>query len=219
MVNANKVGIFVQARLGSTRLPGKALYPFASKTVLTYLLDRLKESFPDATLKVLTSNEIEDQALKFYLESQGFKCLSYDIDQNDVLERFYLAAEASEVDTIVRLTGDNPLLDISFLKSSLLKHIEQNLCFSSTRIIEDKKVKRFSPKGNTFDIFKRSCLVEVREGELSEYDREHVIPAMYAHFNCEVISYYKFSNKDDVEDLSIDTSSDYIAMSKLISEE
>ena len=103
------IGIIVQARMGSTRLPGKILKPFYDgKTLLETLLDNLHK-VADAKVIVATSvNENNDELEVFLKEKRE---LVFRGSENDVLDRYIKAAEVNSVDGIVRICSDNPFMD------------------------------------------------------------------------------------------------------------
>lgn len=103
------IGIIIQARMGSTRLPGKILKPFyGGKTLLETLLDNLHKVKDSKVIIATSVNENNDQ-LESFLHEKGE--LVYRGSENDVLDRFIKAAEANGVDGIVRICSDNPFLD------------------------------------------------------------------------------------------------------------
>ena len=103
------IGIIIQARMGSTRFPGKILKPFyGGKTLLETLLDNLHK-VADAKVIVATSvNENNDELEVFLKEKRE---LVFRGSENDVLDRYIKAAEANCVDGIVRICSDNPFMD------------------------------------------------------------------------------------------------------------
>ena len=107
--NSPKVGIIIQARMGSTRLPGKILKPFhENHSILDIILDKFHE-IKGAKVIVATSTNEENDALEEYLISRGENVFRG--SENDVLERFIDAAEKYDVDSIIRICSDNPFLD------------------------------------------------------------------------------------------------------------
>lgn len=104
-----KIGIIVQARMGSTRLPGKILKPFyGGKTLLETLLENLHKVEGVKVIVATSTNENNDQ-LESFLKQKGE--LVFRGSENDVLDRFIKAAEANDVDGIIRICSDNPFMD------------------------------------------------------------------------------------------------------------
>ena len=107
------LGIIVQARMASTRLPGKILKDFyRGYTILDIILQKLHR-IPDAVVVVATSTNEADDALAAYLSDKGERV--YRGSENDVLQRFIGAAEENGIDGIVRICSDNPFLDVDGL--------------------------------------------------------------------------------------------------------
>lgn len=104
-----KVAAVIQARMGSTRLPGKVLMPVAGKPLLEHIIDRLRLSRTVDTIVIATSDRSCDDPLVTFAEGQGVELVRG--AENNVLQRFGLAAEAVGADVIVRVTGDSPLID------------------------------------------------------------------------------------------------------------
>ena len=103
------VGIIVQARMGSSRLPGKVLMPFYdSKTLLETLLDCLHK-LENVKVVVATSVSENNNELELFLQQRGE--IVFRGSENDVLERFIQAAEKNSIDGIVRICSDNPFMD------------------------------------------------------------------------------------------------------------
>src|SRR5690349_1171001 len=101
-----KTEIYVQARMGSTRLPGKVMLPIVGKPALQLLIERLRRvSEVDAVVILTTINRVDDQIVSFCKE-KGIDCLRG--SEEDVLSRYYDAAEQRKPDAIVRITSDCP---------------------------------------------------------------------------------------------------------------
>jgi spore coat polysaccharide biosynthesis protein SpsF len=99
----------VQARMSSTRLPGKVLLPLAGKPVLEHVVDRVSYCQTIDKVVVATSIDASDDAIKQWCDSRDVSC--YRGSLHDVLDRYYHAAREYEADTIVRITADCPAID------------------------------------------------------------------------------------------------------------
>ena len=107
-------GFIIQARLGSSRLPGKALLFFRGSTIIGSILDQLIEAGVSKTsICIATSTSKLDDVLSLYLEGLGYRMFRG--DEEDVLSRFQGAAVATEFKNIIRLTGDNPRLNLGLI--------------------------------------------------------------------------------------------------------
>ena len=202
--------VFIQARLSSSRLPGKVLYPFRGKPLIIYLLNSLSHKIFHQNIIVLASGNDVDTALEFVVNQAGYKCLRYDIDEDDVLNRFLLATRQVNAKHIVRLTADNPLYDVSFLEEAVEHYVSSGKQLASTRTIHNQIIKRYAPKGLSIDIFSASLLEKVAPLAKDPYDREHVIPKMFEVTECQILKYPSYDPLNDTQTLSIDTAKDYL---------
>ncbi|KGO97186.1 hypothetical protein Q767_00855 [Flavobacterium enshiense DK69] len=112
------MAFFIQARLGSTRLPGKVLLPFyENNSILDLLVQNIKSNFSNISLVLCTSINNSDDLIAGFCKKKGIDCFRG--SENNVLGRFLEASDFYNVSTIVRVCADNPFLDILFLKELL----------------------------------------------------------------------------------------------------
>ncbi len=104
-----RIEIFIQARMGSTRLPGKVLKKVSGKALLDYLVERLADAKEVDGVVILTSIEEADDVIEHFCQERGIAC--YRGSENDVLDRYYQTALQRKPDGIVRVTADCPLVD------------------------------------------------------------------------------------------------------------
>ena len=104
-----KIIALVQARMGSTRFPGKVLKSIINKPMIELLLTRLSQSIELDEIIVATSEEKQNNQLKTFVEALGYRCSLG--SEKDVLNRFYESAKSASADVVVRITGDCPLVD------------------------------------------------------------------------------------------------------------
>ena len=116
-----RVGIVIQARIGSTRLPGKILMPIGTKSLLGHILCRLMKLHHPAQIVIATSDSSRDDIVKGFCESHSVAC--YRGSDNNVLDRYYQCAVQYGFHHIVRLTGDNPFFDIEELHNLIEYHL------------------------------------------------------------------------------------------------
>ena len=107
------LGIVIQARMGSTRLPGKVLRPIAGKALLDHVLGRLGDFRRDAGIVVATSSLAQDDAIEAHCRS---RVACFRGSEQDVLDRYFRCASAYGFEHFVRLTADNPFTDIEELE-------------------------------------------------------------------------------------------------------
>ncbi|MCX7025463.1 MAG: NTP transferase domain-containing protein [Spirochaetes bacterium] len=157
-------GIIAQARLDSTRLPRKALLPFAGTTLLGSALRRLSRI--PAKVRVLAVDEASLAELTPVAEEAGFEIMAGPKD--DVLLRFELVIRAYGMDRVVRATGDNPLVSPE-LAVLLLKSAKRT----------DYAGYEGMPVGLGVEIVDAGALLEASEEAEDAYEREHVCPFLY----------------------------------------
>ncbi len=104
-------GIIIQARTGSTRLHNKILLPFyKEQRIIDILIENIKTSYPDKVIVLATTNRPQDDVLAQVASEAGIHCFRG--DEDDVLARFIGAADAYEIDKLVRVCSDNPFLQV-----------------------------------------------------------------------------------------------------------
>jgi spore coat polysaccharide biosynthesis protein SpsF len=173
---------FVQARMGSTRLPGKVLEPLAGWPALLRIIERL-ERVPglDGSV-VVTSSEPRDDVLEMLCEDTGVPCIRG--SEADVLDRFHVAAQALEPSLIVRITADCPLVDPEVVSALLaLYQSAPKVVYASvaTGAVAARPGFRRFPDGLDAEVISAAALDEAwREAE-SAFDREHVTPFIWRH--------------------------------------
>ena len=107
------VGAIVQARLGSTRLPGKALLDIAGTSMVARVLDRTRRAQTIDRVILATTATSQDDRLVEYV--RGLPVEVYRGDEDDVLDRYYQTAKHYALDVVVRITSDCPLLAPSLI--------------------------------------------------------------------------------------------------------
>lgn len=207
--------IVIQARMGSTRLPGKVLLDFCGKPLMKFQIDLLHKYNLVKDIIVATSINNANNELVDYCKKNNINVFRG--SEEDVFSRYYLIAQNSKYDHIIRLTGDNPLPNYLILKKAIKYHVNGDYDLTTTRTInKNSEVISFVPKGQSVDIIKKDTLVSINYSLLSDFEKEHVIPFFYKH-NKFKIKYIKYE-KNKGQSFSIDTEEDYKRISKLIEE-
>lgn len=201
------LGIIIQARLGSTRLPAKILKPFQSKTILSYLVDKL--SVLDIPVIIATTTSVSDDQLVDYLEEKNYKY--YRGSEKNVLERYIKSAEHFGVDNIIRITSDNPFLDIDILKNQI-KIFEENPNNDYWSFTLNNKPTVLSHIGIFAELVSLDALKFLRDNFDDPSYNEHVTSGVYnnpenfkIHFTDITNEFSKYSKVR----LTIDTPEDY----------
>ena len=166
----------VQARTGSTRLPGKVLLPLGDRPVLRWALDRVARSNRLDQVVVATSTAPGDDRLAAACEAWGFACFRG--SEDDVLGRFLLAAEAFGADRIVRVNADNPLVEPVYVDRLLEAVEEGGVDYASYRRGDGKPVMLTALSFFT-EAMTMACLRRAAETIADRFDREHVTLGIY----------------------------------------
>jgi spore coat polysaccharide biosynthesis protein SpsF len=165
----HSVVAIIQARMASTRLPGKALLELAGKPVLTHVIERVREANVGRII-VATTNSSQDDPISDLVRELGVSC--YRGATHDVLGRFYIAHGlfAPDADIIARITADCPFLD-----PKLLRCVTQKIAGGY-----DYVGVRGAPDGYHQEAFTARSLAIAHRLAVTPYDREHVVPFMLA---------------------------------------
>jgi glutamate-1-semialdehyde 2,1-aminomutase len=198
----DQVAVILQARTGSSRLPGKVLADLAGRPMLTFLVERLRRC-PSVDKFILATTELqEDNNLAELGESLGLAVARG--SKQDVLLRFALAVEFTDAPVIVRITGDCPFVDPGLIDEMLEEFRGQEIdyysnCFSPTY-----------PDGLDIEIFTRSALLLAQSECSDAAQREHVTPWIRESGRCRIAEkrhHFDYSamrwTVDEPEDLKV----------------
>ncbi len=163
-----KIIAIVQARMGSTRLPGKVLKSIIDKPMIEILLARLSQSSELDEIVVAAPEEKENDHLQLVVESLGYQCTRG--SEKNVLNRFYESAKSVGADVIVRITGDCPLVD-----SVLVDHCIKGYKNSNVDYFSNINPATY-PDGLDIEVMSFESIERANNETKSEFDREHVTP-------------------------------------------
>jgi spore coat polysaccharide biosynthesis protein SpsF len=162
----------VQARMTSSRLPGKVMRPILGAPMIGRQIERLRRSQRVGRLVVATSVDPSDDVIAAYCAT--LQCATHRGPLHDVLGRYAQTLEAcGPADHVVRLTADCPLADWTVIDQCIALHIKSGADYTSNT------VDRSYPRGLDVEMFRAEWLPKIA-GETSDpYDREHVTPFFY----------------------------------------
>jgi spore coat polysaccharide biosynthesis protein SpsF len=160
--------IIAQARMGSSRLPGKVLKQLGGRPVLEHVLTRASRAPGADIVCVATTVEAADDAIASAAESLGFPVFRG--SESDVLGRYAGAAEMTKADVIVRITCDCPLIDPGVIGEVLALRARENADYACNVLKNDW------PHGLDCEAFTRAALDQAAAAAVESYDREHVTP-------------------------------------------
>lgn len=169
------VTAIIQARMGSSRLPGKVLKDIGARAMLFRVVVRARRAQTVGQVVVATTSDPADDPLAEYCRRHGFPCFRG--DPFDVLDRYYQAARAFEAGTIVRLTADCPVIDPGEIDRTVRAFFAAGVDFAANRL--PPPWKRTTPIGMDTEVVTFAALARAwREAE-EKYQREHVMPYLY----------------------------------------
>lgn len=202
----------IQARMGSTRLPGKVLRLLCGKTVLAHVIARVRACPLVDTVAVATTISANDDVLV----EEGTKCGAkiFRGSEDDVLSRYYHAAKAVDANTVVRITSDCPLIDTDILGRMLAEFHATRATGQPLDYMSNSLVRTY-PRGLDVEIFTFAALERAFRETTRPYEREHVTPYIYQHPDRFVLR-----GVTSPEDLSrhrwtLDTEEDYALLSEI----
>jgi spore coat polysaccharide biosynthesis protein SpsF len=197
-----RIGIISQARMTSTRLPGKVLLPAAGQPLLAWHVQRLRETKLPVFLAITTNTA--DDVLADFAAAAGLAVTRG--DEHDVLSRYHACATTHGLDAVVRVTSDCPLIAPELVAEGAAQY----QAAADTRLYLSNALVRTFPRGFDFEIFSAEMLAEAHAHATRPEDREHVTP--YLHQNRPgTINFTHFTRSVDASAyrLTVDTADDY----------
>lgn len=181
--------VIVQARMGSTRLPGKVMKEVNGKPMIYWQLKRIEQSKMISSMVVATSTDAEDDILNEYLNTEGFSV--YRGSALNVLERYSMVISEYSPKVCVRVTADCPLFMPEILDKMLIDFSSMEVDYYSNTIVPT------FPDGLDIEIFRPESLLDLKKFELKDYEKEHVTIGLYMRPET-----YSIRNYVDVKDES-----------------
>lgn len=173
-MNVTRTVIIAQARMGSTRLPGKTMMDLGGAPVVDRVLSRCARVEGVQEVVLATTDLPEDDSLVRHVEEGGFRVVRGSSD--DVLSRYVLAAETSSADVIVRVTCDCPLIDPGIVADTIQSFASgDGVDYCSNTLV------RTFPLGMDTEVFHRAALEKADQEARQQQEREHVTPYIYQH--------------------------------------
>jgi spore coat polysaccharide biosynthesis protein SpsF len=171
MDTKNNVRIFIQARMSSSRYPGKVLAPIRGRPIIAHLLARLMEWTSLDKVVVLTSDCESDDPLVSYLSSIGTNVVRGSLD--DVFERYRKCLQLYPCQWFFRVCADSPFYDVSIMKKA------EEYCDRMNLDLITNIQKRTYPKGHSVEVVKSSTFMNINDDKLTEAQKEHVTKVYY----------------------------------------
>lgn len=161
-----KIVATIEARMTSTRLPGKVLLEANGKSMLQHLVDRLKTVPSISEIVLATTINNSDNPLEAFAKDNDIRC--YRGSEHDVMNRVIEAAASSEADIVVEITGDCPIIDPQIVEQTIRMFVGNNADYVSNSFI------RSYPDGMDTQVFKLKTLQRSASMTNDHLDHEHV---------------------------------------------
>lgn len=200
----------IQARMGSSRLPGKVMKEVLGKPILQHIIERLDFCNEIDKIIVITSDEAENEPIRELCDNLSVDCFSG--NEFDVLDRYYQAAivlNLNDGDNIVRITADCPLIDSKIVDEVIRKHLEGNFDYTTNTLI------RSFPDGLDCEVFTVPILKEMWDTAKLKSEREHV--TLFIKNNPDNYNLGNIKQDCDLSDLrwTVDEKEDFILIKKI----
>lgn len=196
-----KIGIIIQARMGSNRLPDKVLKKIGNKNLLEHILFRLSKLKQPTKIVIATTTLEKDNVIKQFCEKNNINIFRG--SESNVLERYYLCAKENHFEHIIRLTGDNPFIDIEELDNLINLHLNTKVDYSHS--------SGYLPKGTGAEIFTFEALEQSYILGIKSNHKEHVneyIQENNEKFSISELKVNEEKNRPEIS-LTVDTQDDY----------
>lgn len=205
-----KIVIIVQARMTSTRLPGKVLKTVNGKPLLEYQIERLQKVTANDEIVVATTQNETDLPIVELCERLRIPCFRG--SENDVLTRYYGAAKQYKADIVVRVTSDCPLLDYRIV-NLVIGHFKNNI---NKLDYVSNSIEETYPRGMDVEVFSFNALEEAYRQAVDVPDREHVTPYLYRHPDKYRLFNIPYKKNISAHRWTVDTKDDYTLVSRII---
>lgn len=207
-----KIVCIIQARMGSTRLPGKVLKEIDGNPMLQYTIENLRNSQLIDQIILATSILDKDDPLEEFANEIGVDLFRG--SEEDVLSRYYHAAKENNADIVVRITGDCPLIDYRITDQVIQLFLDNEADFAANNI------ERTFPRGVDTAVFSFDALEKAHKNAEKEEEREHVVPYIKeTHQNEFKLTNYEAEGKFRRSDIriTVDEEDDFKLVKEIIS--
>lgn len=209
-----KTVAIIQARMSSTRLPGKVMKKLCGKSVLEHVIRRVQACRLLDDIVVATTISPTDDVI--VAEAERCTAKWFRGSEEDVLDRYYRAAKQFQADVVVRVTSDCPLFDPETLTEMLECFHDRN---TGDRKIDylSNTLTRTYPRGLDAEIFTFDALEKAHHDSDKPFEREHVTPYIYRH--PELFSLHGKTSREDLSRFrwTLDTNKDFLFLRKIYS--
>lgn len=202
------IGIIIQVRVGSSRLPEKCFLKIGNVSLISHVIEKLKAV--NGVNKIILATTTKEEDMKLIDIANNHNILSYSGSENDVLERFIGASDIHNINTIIRVCADNFFIDINEINRLLKIHLESK-CDYTTNIFNDGSPVILSGTGFGVEIIDYNALKKIKSITHDVKYTEHITSYIYTHpkeFKINFVKISDYLNFPNIR-LTIDTKEDY----------
>lgn len=205
-----KTVIIVQARMTSTRLPGKVMKQVLGKSLLQYQLERLQRVKLADEIVIATTTNQTDESIVELCNRLAVPCFRG--SEEDVLGRYYQAARVYKADTVVRVTSDCPLIDPQVIDEVIDCYLKNKSNYDYV----SNSLERTYPRGMDTEVFSFSALQQACWEATAQSDREHVTPFIHRQPARYRLGHVIYSEDCSHHRWTVDTPEDFELIQKII---
>ena len=202
------IGCIIQARMGSSRLPGKVLMKSGNgKSLLYYVINQLRYCSKVKNLVIATTTNQEDDEIEKFADNNSVNVFRG--KDKDVLDRYFQCAKKYSFSTIVRITADCPLIDPQIVDKVIEQFFSGNYDFATNTLM------RTFPIGTDVEVFSFSALNRAWENTQLPSEREHVTPYLRKEENFKIINVENDKNISNLR-LTVDRIEDFELIKQIL---
>jgi spore coat polysaccharide biosynthesis protein SpsF len=207
------IAVIIQARMGSTRLPGKVLKLIGGRPMLAIQVERAKQAKLADRVIVATSISAQDDQIAEFCRKIGVDCFRG--AEDDVLTRYYECARQYRADVVVRLTADCPLIDPAVIDSVIQLYLDEKVDYAANAVPPETSM---FPDGSDVEVFSWQALARACQEAQDPHDREHVTFYFWKYDNGFTLAQMKQVKNWSKYRFTVDYPEDYEVVGEIIKE-
>jgi spore coat polysaccharide biosynthesis protein SpsF len=171
----DRIVVIIQARMTSSRLPGKVLMPVLGKSLLVRMVERVQRTAYPIIVVVATSTDASDDVIEQEAIENNIRCFRGSLD--NLMERHYQAAKLYEADLVIKIPSDCPLIDSAIIDETIDVYYENGGVHDYVSNLHPATY----PDGNDVEIMTMDCLAKARRMARQLWELEHTTPVIWEH--------------------------------------
>lgn len=208
----DKIVVIIQARMTSSRLPGKVMMPILNKSLLVRMTERVNQCAYPIIAVIATSTDSSDDIIEREARENNIHC--YRGSLNNLLDRHYQAAKLHQADLVIKIPSDCPLIDPRIIDETLDVYYRNNGVYDYVSNLHPATY----PDGNDVEIMTMECLTRAYSMAKETWELEHTTPVIWEHPEQFYIGNYEWATGLDLSmshRFTIDYPEDYLFVLKV----